>query len=344
MAGFKKAKAEQAYLKAALYGPPGSGKTFTALLVAEGLAAVSNKRVAVVDTERGTDFYAQTIAARTTHPEAFDFDALYTRSLTETLQAVRSLDLATHGVLVLDSITHLWEAAIAAYRGKMTRAGTIPMYAWGQIKKPYKDLMQILLNAPVHVLILGRQGNEFSEDDTTGETKAIGVKMKAEGETPYEPHILVRMECVKQSRKAKVQGVITAFAEKDRTGILQGQLIELPDFDSLAAPLLPYLAGGVQAQVQSSDDAALQDASALHQAEREKATASRILRERFEARLHLAEGIKQVTAIGNEITPAVKKQMTTVDLTSLREAYLAALDRAKGIVTASPTSDEPGEE
>ena len=38
MAGFRKAKAEQAALKIGLYGPPGSGKTFTSLLIAEGLA------------------------------------------------------------------------------------------------------------------------------------------------------------------------------------------------------------------------------------------------------------------------------------------------------------------
>ena len=38
MSGFRKAKAEQAALKIAMYGPPGSGKTFTTLLLAEGLA------------------------------------------------------------------------------------------------------------------------------------------------------------------------------------------------------------------------------------------------------------------------------------------------------------------
>ena len=43
MAGFRKAKAEQAALKLGIYGPPGSGKTFTALLLAEGLAAVTGR-------------------------------------------------------------------------------------------------------------------------------------------------------------------------------------------------------------------------------------------------------------------------------------------------------------
>ncbi len=79
MAGFRKAKAEQAALKMGIYGPPGSGKTFTSLLIAEGLGVTSGKRVAYVDTERGTDFYCKDVPSRAVHPQAFDFDALYTR-------------------------------------------------------------------------------------------------------------------------------------------------------------------------------------------------------------------------------------------------------------------------
>jgi hypothetical protein len=39
MGKFVKAKSEQAFLKLALYGKPGSGKTLTSLLWGEGLAA-----------------------------------------------------------------------------------------------------------------------------------------------------------------------------------------------------------------------------------------------------------------------------------------------------------------
>src|SRR5574338_282563 len=153
MAGFRKAKAEQAALKMGIYGPPGSGKTFTSLMIAEGLAKLTGKRVALVDTEHGSDFYCQTVTSRTVHPEAFDFDALYTKSLTEVISAVRGLDEREYGVIVIDSITHLWEAARNAYDGRQTRAGTIPMQAWGRIKKPYKDLLSTLLSSPMHVII-----------------------------------------------------------------------------------------------------------------------------------------------------------------------------------------------
>src|ERR1700730_13244457 len=115
MSGFRKAKAEQAALKNAIYGPPGSGKSFTTLLLAEGLAKREGKRIAYVDTEHGTDFYCKDVPERAVHPEAFDFDAIYTRSLMEVLREVKALDPSIYCVIVIASITHLWEAARAAY-------------------------------------------------------------------------------------------------------------------------------------------------------------------------------------------------------------------------------------
>jgi hypothetical protein len=74
-----------------MYGAPGSGKTFSALLIAEGLAKLSGKRIAYVDTDRGTDFYCKAVPGRRVHPEAFDFDALYSQSITQ-LRAARPGD------------------------------------------------------------------------------------------------------------------------------------------------------------------------------------------------------------------------------------------------------------
>ena len=70
-----RASPEQAALKMAVYGPPGAGKTFTALLIAEGLAQTIGKRVTVIDTENGTDFYVKPSPKRQCHPDAFDLDA-----------------------------------------------------------------------------------------------------------------------------------------------------------------------------------------------------------------------------------------------------------------------------
>ncbi|MFO0863524.1 MAG: AAA family ATPase [Gemmataceae bacterium] len=343
---FRKAKSEQAFLKATIYGPPGSGKTFSTLLFAEGLAKLSEKRIAFVDTERGTDFYAQSVPERSAHPDAFDFDAIYTRSITEINKELRSLKPAEHGVICIDSITHIWEACKASYNGPKTKIGTLPMHAWGKIKQPYKQLMEFLINGPFHVFILGRQGNEFTEDEETGETKSVGVKMKAEGETAYEPHICFRMESVKPTHPKRKNEVVKSggsipimFVEKDRTGILQGKLIELPNFDKVCRPLLGLL-GDKQAQVQTEDEAAAQDADALAADEREKARHSREVAERFVAKFHLCETLAEAEALGKTITAAVKKEMLSADVTTVRNAYLQTTQKFKG---QAPVEPEPSE-
>ena len=219
-----------------MYGPAGSGKTFTSLRISEGLAQHTGKRIAFVDTENGTAFYGQAVPQRRVHPEAFDFDVLYTKSITEVIAAVKALDHDTYGVLVIDSISHLWDACKNAFTGKLTKAGTVPLHGWTAIKRPYKELLHWLLASPVHVLICGRQGNDFAEDEASGELKNVGFKMRAEGETAYEPDVLIRMESHKASRKETAMPL--AHVEKDRTGILAGQSIPWPTFDNIAKPLL----------------------------------------------------------------------------------------------------------
>lgn len=259
---FQKAKSEQAKLKIANYGKAGSGKTLTSLLWAEYLATLDGKRIAYVDTERGTEFYAIAIPERKVHPEAFDFDRLVTTSLMETLEAVESIDPKVHGVVVIDSITHLWEAAQNSYTGPRTSKGGIPIQAWGAIKKPYKRLMSLLLDGDFHAIICGREGVVMDETDD-GELRVAGTRMKAEGETPHEPHVLARMWPLRGDDNTLT---IQAFFEKDRSGILTGRTFPWPNGQTIA-PLVGYLSGGKQGRLQSSEDAAAIDAAKVEERE-----------------------------------------------------------------------------
>lgn len=329
MSGFRKAKAEQAALKIGIYGPPGSGKTFTSLLMAEGLAQATGRRVAYVDTEHGTDFYCKAVPSRAVHPEAFDFDAMYTRSITEVVAAVTKLDPAAYGVVVLDSITHLWEAVMAAYRGPRTKTGGIPINAWGRIKKPYKDLMSFLLSSPMHVLICGRQGLVYEENADTGESAVVGVKMKAEGETPYEPHILIRMETIRAAKTNEVAQVV-AYAEKDRTGVLSGRSFVNPTFATLCQPVMGLL-GGTQAHIATEDEVAGVDAEALEQSERAKAALSATHLREMSARIDLAGTLADLKTLGKSITPRLKSEMTPADVATLRTKYHQREAALKGL-------------
>lgn len=253
---FTKATSVQAYFKAALYSKQGRGKTLTSLLWAEGLAARDGKRVAYIDTELGTDFYTKDIPQRTVHPKAFDFDRLVSRSIMDAVEAVESIDPNEHSVVVIDSITHLWEAAQAAYTGQRMSNGGIPIQAWGSIKKPYKKLMSLFLDGNFHAILCGREGVQMEKDDD-GEMEVVGAKMKAEGETPYEPHILGRM--MHRDDGSGNINVVSVFFEKDRSGILAGKTIDWPTFATIE-PVVSYLTGTRQGSLGTSEQTAEKDA------------------------------------------------------------------------------------
>jgi hypothetical protein len=149
--------------------------------------------------------------------------------------------------------------------------------------------------------------------------------MKAEGETPYEPHILLRMEAEKQK---DADAIITAFAEKDRTGILAGRTFQYPTYDTLIKPLLG-LFGDKQATVEDTDTVAARDAEALDAAEKSKEKAGADLLAQFSARITLCDTQEKLKALGKEITPALKKQMTNQQVAALRECYLEAETKLK---------------
>lgn len=332
---FRKAESKQAFLKLGVYGPTGSGKTFSSLLLAEGLAKHCGKRIAYIDTESGTDFYAQEIPARPLHPKAFDFDRIVTKSLSQSNLEVGGINAECHGVVVVDSITHLWEAAIEGWSGNRTSADTIPMHAWGTIKKPYKALITALLNGQYHAIICGRQKNVFGDDEATGEIKLLGVAMKAEGETAYEPHVLFRM--IREIGRGKALAPVAAFVEKDRTGILAGKTIHLPadqkpgfTFEQLGAPLLAVMSGSAQPQVETVEEASTKDAeAAAEELVRMRHASAETVRE-FTARFQLCNTPDEVEAISKEITAALKKTLTKQSVTDLRNAYRENATRVKG--------------
>jgi hypothetical protein len=326
MPSFQKSQLLKAALKLGLYGPAGSGKTFTALLIAEGLARHTGKRVAFCDTEHGSVFYSQKVPQRGVHPEAFDFDVLYSKSITEALAALKNLNLDHHGVVVIDSISHLWDACRNAYAGRLTKAGTIPLHAWAAIKKPYNDMMHLLLSSSAHVVICGRQGIDYGEDEATGELKSLGYRMRAEGETPYEPDVLCRLESHRPGKNKTA--IPVAHVEKDRTGVLAGAAIAWPTFDNVAKPLVGLL-GTTQAALPTDDEVGKQDAEALARLAIERAERSAELAAQYTGRFGQADALAALERIGKELTPAVKVQLEGKDLTRVRRAYATRLGQLK---------------
>ena len=322
----KKAKPEQAYLKVAVYGPSGSGKTFSSLLWAEGLAKKEGKKILLVDTERGADFYGMKIPARKVHPEAFSFDVLHTMSMKETLDELLELDTSEYGVVVVDSITHLWEAIQNAVPDEdRAKNGSIPLHLWAGIKKPYKNLLRFLLDCEMHVFVLGREKNVFEEED--GQLKQVGKTMRAEGETPYEFHICIRQE----SRKAKnnsASSTILSIIEKDRTGILATQTIPNPTYKTIE-PVVSIL-NGTQAKTPSVDEVAEIDQELLDRNSKDKVAKSEEKYKEFSDSISKAKSPQELNAVGDKIGKS--RVLVEGDKKLLRGLYEKKLNKLNELV------------
>jgi hypothetical protein len=169
---FQKAQRSQVYLKLALTGPSGAGKTYSALRLAVGLIKGTGKRIAVIDTEnRSASLYSET----------FDFDALELEPPFEhpkfTEATYAAVD-AGYGVVIIDSASHFWEG-ILEYKAKLdSRPGSNSYTNWNEAGKKFKDIIDAVLQSNIHVICCLRSKMDYvMETNDKGKTapRKIGL-------------------------------------------------------------------------------------------------------------------------------------------------------------------------
>ena len=94
---FQRATKRQAKARIGIAGPAGSGKTYTALLLATSMC----NRVAVIDTEHGS---------ASKYADEFEFDVLELDDFhpQNYVKAIEAAEAAGYDGLVIDSISHEW--------------------------------------------------------------------------------------------------------------------------------------------------------------------------------------------------------------------------------------------
>lgn len=172
MSFFKKAERKSAKLRAGLCGTAGSGKTYSALLLARGLAGESGK-IALIDTERGS-------ASLYSDVTGFDVAELappyHPRRYRELIaDAAREYD-----VLVIDSLSHAWtgEGGVLDLHDKAStssRSGNSYM-AWRDVTPEHNALVDTILAAPCHVVLTMRSKTAYElQDDGKGKKTPIKI-------------------------------------------------------------------------------------------------------------------------------------------------------------------------
>jgi len=267
----KKAESSTAYAKIGILGFPGSGKTWTAMEIAIGLAKLTQgKPVAFMDTETGSDFMIPKVKEA-----GLELLTVKSRAFQDMMAVVKEAE-ASASVLIVDSITHVWRDLCDSYCKKLGRS-RLQFQDWQIVKGEWARYTDAFVNSRLHIIVCGRAGFEYDYDYNEDGSKDLiktGTKMKVETEFGFEPSLLVEMERVtqnvdelerirethdrkaKQGMRAKAGAIIInrAHVVKDRTNTIQGKQFDYPTFADFEPHLRALNLGGTQMGVDTSRD------------------------------------------------------------------------------------------
>lgn len=211
---FQKAKREKIYVKCLLAGPSGSGKSYTALRIATGMASEDKSRVAVIDTENGRIRY---------YANEFDFDDLQLADFRPEsyIEAIDAAVDSGYRVIIIDGITPEWDWCNAAHDAMSGNSFT----NWGKITPRHEKFMNKMLECPAHIIATVRGKDAYVLEDSNGkqQPKKVGMGYQARGNTEYSFSATWMLR----------QDTHVAEIQKDNTHLFEGRYDVLTERDGV---------------------------------------------------------------------------------------------------------------
>jgi len=206
MSQFHKAERKKGKLRLAIAGPAGSGKTYSALLIALGLGG----RIAMIDTERGSGELYDHLGeydACTIHPP---FEP---RKYVETIRAAEDLGYET---IIIDSLSHAWvgQGGLLDVHGHIADKTGNSWSAWRQVTPKHNELVDAMLQSKCHIIATMWSKMEYAQVEENGkkQVKKLGMSPIQRDGMEYEFTVFIDLD---QQH--------TATTTKDRTTLFDGQ-------------------------------------------------------------------------------------------------------------------------
>lgn len=215
----KPAKRDSAKLRIGLFGVSGTGKTFSALKLAQGLVDDMSK-VAVIDTEFGSaSLYHDSFPGYLT----LDMDPATGGdgfSPEKYIHCIKTCEDAGMEVIIIDSISHEWEGAGGCLDIQNKLGGKYQ--DWREVTPRHQKFIDTMLACPAHIIACGRMKHDYSmERNAAGKmvVERIGTKIVTREGLDYELTIAFSLDHRHM-----------ATVEKDRTNMFDGlPLIKLSE-------------------------------------------------------------------------------------------------------------------
>lgn len=215
---FSRAQRTVRAVKAGVFGPAGSGKTWSALALATGLAQGGAGKVALVDSEGGR-------AAVLADEFRFDMQTL-TPPYCPTVFASALREAAERGydAVVLDGLSQAWTGVGGVLEQVDAAKAAGSRTAWLGPAQAHEELLQAVMQAPCHVLATMRARPLWEVVEHKGEN---GATLRRKIQTGLRPEQRSDIEYLfdvfwQLGRKEQL-----AVALKDSTGLFTGSQIRL---------------------------------------------------------------------------------------------------------------------
>lgn len=209
---FKRADKKQTFLRMALLGPAGSGKSFTSLRIAH---ALGNGSVAAFDTERRS--LSKYAAEPNPDGGVFEFDVdddMEDFDVRRYINAIQAAEKAGYKVLVIDSLSHAWSGPGGILEFVDARKGNANngLSAWRDATPLHNKLVDSILASKMHVIVTMRTKMSYvQEKDDKGRTvvRKVGLQPVQREGVEYEFDVIADMDgatmAVTKSRCSKLQ-------------------------------------------------------------------------------------------------------------------------------------------
>jgi hypothetical protein len=231
---FKPATRTAQHLRIGLAGPTGSGKTYTGIRMGLLLAAAQKGKLAVVDTEDGSASLYQGIESPDGAPWEFDVLELAAgkREPADYTNAIHEAAAAKYPVLLVDSLTHAWQAMLAQVDKAAGGTDKNTYTAWRHVTPQHTRLVEALLSYPGHILFTVRSKMAYElvkNEKGKLEPKKIGLAPVFRDGIEYESTVFLDLD---------VDHLVTV--SKTRIAALDGLALIKPG-PELVRPMLAFL-------------------------------------------------------------------------------------------------------
>ena len=181
----RKAERAGARLVVGIAGVSGSGKTFTALQLAWGLAGGDASKVGLLDTEnRRGSLYADILKGKggKVHPFLIgDLDAPF--SPQRYIDAILEFQAAGVEVLVIDSVSHEWAGLGGVL--DIVDSHQKSIHGWKAAKPEHKRFMNTMLQCDMHIIVCIRAANKTDWKDPKN-PRSLGIMPIQQEEFMFE--------------------------------------------------------------------------------------------------------------------------------------------------------------